>query len=149
MAFDLCRIVPERVVSLPTYWGVLVQWGGTYPSYLGITTESAPPCPVPHVSWITLLLTGRVLPASEKAMVRHGATPQQLRKFLVAFRKAVLRMSSTTHPPQLRNRGDWVRTGHMLVVLASASGATITPLALHFRHVRLCARKAHSATGVR
>ena len=73
MASNLRRIVPEWAVSLPTYWGVLVQWGGTY---LGITTESAPACPVRHVSWIPLSLTGRVLPASEKAMVRHGATPQ-------------------------------------------------------------------------
>ena len=71
MAFDLRRIVPEWAVSLPTYLGVLVQWGGTY---LGITTESAPTCPIPHY-----------------------------------------RMSSTTHPPQLRNEGDWVRPGHTLV----------------------------------
>ena len=72
MASDLRRIVPAWSVSLPTYWVVLVQWGGTY---LGITTESALVCPVPHVSWMTLSLTGRMLPASEKAMIRHGATP--------------------------------------------------------------------------
>ena len=82
MSSDLRRIVPEWVVSLPTYWGVLLQWGGTY---LGITTESAPTCPVLHVSWITLSLTSRVLPALEKAMERHGATPQQARKVPVAF----------------------------------------------------------------
>ena len=109
MAFDLRRIIPEWLVSLSTCWGVLVQWGGMY---LGITTENAAVCPVPHVSWITLSLTGRVLPASEKAMVQHGATPQQVRRFLVAFWRAVLRMSSTPHPPQLRNEGDWARPGH-------------------------------------
>ena len=95
MASDLRRIVPAWSVSLPTCWGVLVQWGGTY---VGITTESAPACPVPHVSWMPLSLTGRVLPASEKAMIRHGATPQQVRKFLVAFWKALLRMSCAAHP---------------------------------------------------
>ena len=78
MAFDLRRIIPEWSVSLPTCWGVLVQWGGMY---LGVTAENAVVCPVPHVSWITLSLTGRVLPASEKAMVQHGATPQQVRRY--------------------------------------------------------------------
>ena len=82
MASDLRRIVPERVVSLPTYWRVLVQWAGIY---LGITTEFAPACLVPHVSWINILLSGRVFPASEKAMVRHGATPPQVKKFLATF----------------------------------------------------------------
>ena len=38
MASDLCRIVPAWSVSLPTCWGVLAQWGGTY---LGNTTEPA------------------------------------------------------------------------------------------------------------
>ena len=33
------RIVPEWCVSLPTYRGVLIQWGG---AYLGITVESRP-----------------------------------------------------------------------------------------------------------
>ena len=82
MAYNLRRIVPEWSVSLPTYWVVLIQWGGTY---LGIMVESASSCPVPHVSWVTLSLSGRMLPASEKALVRHGATPQQVRKFMVAF----------------------------------------------------------------
>ena len=113
MAFDLRPIIPVWSVSLPTCWGVLVQWGG---AYLGITTESAPVCPIPHVSWMTLSLTGRILPASEKAMIRHGATPQQVRKFLIAFWKTVLRMSCTAHPPQLRNEGDWARPCHTLVV---------------------------------
>ena len=109
MASDLRRIIPEWSVSLPTCWGVLVQWGGMY---LGGTSENAAVCPVPHVSWITLSHTGRVLPASEKAMVQHGATPQQVRRFLLAFWRAVLRMSSTTHPPQLCNEGDGARPGH-------------------------------------
>ena len=96
MTYNLRRIVPEWSVSLPTYWGVLIQWGGTY---LGITVESASSCPVPHVSWVNLSLFGHMLPASEKAMVRHGATPRQVRKFMVAFWKAVLRMSRAAHPP--------------------------------------------------
>ena len=112
MAPDLRRIVLAWSVSLPTCWGVLVRWGG---AYLGITTQSAPVCPVPHVSWMTLSLTGRVLPASEKAMIRHGATPQQARKFFVAFWKAVLRISCAAHPPQLRNEGNWARLGYTLV----------------------------------
>ena len=112
MAPDLRRIVLAWSVSLPTCWGVLVQWGG---AYLGITTQSAPVCPVPHVSWMTLSLIGRVPPASEKAMIRHGATPQQARKFFVAFWKAVLRMSCAAHPPQLRNEGNWARLGYTLV----------------------------------
>ena len=73
MPYDLRRIVPQWSVSLPTYSGVLIQWGGTY---LGIMVVSAPSCPVPHLSWVTLSLFGRMLPASEKALVRHGATPQ-------------------------------------------------------------------------
>ena len=109
MASDLRRIIPEWSVSLPTYWGVLVHWGGMY---LGVTTENAAVCPVPHVSWITLSLTRRVLPASEKAVVQHGATPQQVRRFLLAFWRVVLRMSSNAHPPQLRNEGDGARPGH-------------------------------------
>ena len=48
-------------------------------------------------------------------MICHGATPQQVRKFLVAFWKAVLRMSCTAHSPQLRNEGDWTRPGHTLL----------------------------------
>ena len=96
MACDLRRIVPEWSVSLPTYWGVLIQWGGTY---LNIMVESASSRLVPHVSWVTLSLFGRMLPASEKALVRHGATPQQVRKLLVAFWKAILRMSCAAHPP--------------------------------------------------
>ena len=48
-------------------------------------------------------------------MIRHGATPQQVRKFFVAFWKAVLRMSNTAHPPQLRNEVDWARPGHTRV----------------------------------
>ena len=78
MASHLRRIIPEWSVSRPTCWGVLVQWGGTY---LGITTESAPVCPLPRVAWMTLSLTGRILPASEKAMIRHGAKPQQVESF--------------------------------------------------------------------
>ena len=103
MASDLRRIIPEWSVSLPlarVYW---FSGGGVY---LGITTESAPVCPLPHLAWMTLSLTGRILPTSEKVMIRHGATPQQVRKFLVAFWKAMLRMSSTAHPRQLRNEGD-------------------------------------------
>ena len=96
MGSDLRRIIPEWSVPLPTCWGVPVQWGGMY---LSVTTETAPVCPLSHLSWITLSLTGRVLPASEKAIVRHGATPQQVRKFMVAFWRAVLSMSSTAHPP--------------------------------------------------
>ena len=76
--------------------GVLIQWGGTY---LSIMVESTSSCPVPYVSWVTLSLSGRMLPASEKASVRHGATPQQVRKFMVAFWKAVLRMSRAARPP--------------------------------------------------
>ena len=95
-AYDLRRMVPEWSVSLPTYWGVWIQWGGTY---LGIMVESASSSPVPHVSWVTLSLFGRMLPASEKALVHHGATPQQVRKFMVTFWKNVLRMSRATHPP--------------------------------------------------
>ena len=109
MASHLRHRIPEWSVSLPTCWGVLVQWGGMY---LGITTENATLCPTPHVSWITVSITGRMLPASEKAMVQHGATPQQVRRFLVAFWRTVLRMSSTTHPPRLRNEGDWAQPGH-------------------------------------
>ena len=109
MASHLRRIIPEWSVSLPICWGVLVQWAGVY---LGLSTENAAVCPVPHVSWITLSLTGHVLPASEKAMVRHGATPQQVTRFLVAFWRAVLRMSSTVYPPQLRNEGDWAQPSH-------------------------------------
>ena len=102
-------MIPDWSISLSTCWGVLVQWGGMY---LGITTKNAAVCPVPHVSWITLSVTGRVLAASEKAMVRHGATPQQVRRFLVVFWRALLRMSSTAQPPQLRDEGDWARLCH-------------------------------------
>ena len=42
---------------------------------------------------MTLSLTGRILPASEKAMIRHGAPPD----------------------PQLRNEDDWAWPGHTLV----------------------------------
>ena len=49
-------------------------------------------------------------------MVRHGATPQQVRQFL-AFWKAVLRMSSTTHSPQLKNEVEWFQAGHTLVAV--------------------------------
>ena len=86
MASDLRRTIVEWSVSLPTCWGVLVQWGGIY---LGVTIENTPICPVPHVSWITLSLTGCVLLASENTMVRHGATPQQVRRFLVAVEEHV------------------------------------------------------------
>ena len=96
LSYDLRRIVPEWSVSLPTYWGVLVQWGG---AYLGFTVGSASFCPVQHVSWVTLSLPGRMLLASEKAMVRHAATPKQIRAFVVAFWKAVLRMSRAAPPP--------------------------------------------------
>ena len=129
MASDLRRIVPVWSVSLPTCWGVLVQWGGTY---LGIATESAPVCPVPHVSWMTLSLTSRVLPASEKAMIRHGATPRQVRKFLLAFWKAVLRMSCAAHPPQLRNAGDWARLGYTLTAFDYLYPARDFPAAGHW-----------------
>ena len=96
MAYDLQRIVPQWSVSLPTYWGGLTQWGGTY---LGIPVKPASSCPVPLVSWVALSLSGRMLPASEKAMIRHGATPRQVCKFVVAFWKAVLRKSRAAHPP--------------------------------------------------
>ena len=68
------------------------------------------------MSWVTLSLSGQMLAASEKAMVRHGATPKQVRAFMVAFWKAVLRMSRAVHPLQLRDTGDWVQPGHMSVV---------------------------------
>ena len=103
-----------------------MQWRGMY---LCITTESAPACSVPHVSWKTLSQTSRVVPASEKAVVCHGATPQHVRKFLVAFWKAILRMSSTTHPPQLRNEGNWVRPGHRLVAFDHMYPAQCFPTA--------------------
>ena len=115
MAYDLRRIVLEWSVSLPTYSGVLIRCGGTY---LGIMVESASSCPVPHVSWVTLSLSGRMVPGSEKALVRHGATPQQVRKLMVAFWKAVLRMSRGAPPPTPpppRDTGDWVQPGHTSV----------------------------------
>ena len=98
-------------VSFPTYWGVPVQWGG---GYLGFTVGSASSCPVQNVSWTALSLSGRMLLASENAMVRHGASPNQVRAFMVAFWKAVLRMSRATHHPQLRDAGDWIQPGHTL-----------------------------------
>ena len=40
-------IVPEWGVSLPTYWGVLIQWGA---AYLGFTIGAVSTCPVWGVS---------------------------------------------------------------------------------------------------
>ena len=68
-------------------------------------------------------------------MIRHGATPQQVRKFLVAFWKAVLRMSCAAHPPQLRNEGDWARPGYTLVAFDYLYPARDFPAAGHW-HLR-------------
>ena len=104
LSYDLRRIVPEWSVSLPTYSGVLVQWGGGggvpwFHSGVRLFLSGT------NVSWITLSLSGRMLPSSEKAMVRHGATPKQVRAFMVAFWKAVLRMSRAPPPPSCVTRG--------------------------------------------
>ena len=44
---ELRHIVLEWQVSLPTCWGVLIQWGG---AYLGLTIGIMSHCPVPSVS---------------------------------------------------------------------------------------------------
>ena len=123
MAYDLRRIVPEWSVSLPTYWGVLIQWGG---GHIWVSWWS-PPLPARYrMSWVSLSLSGRMLPASEKALVRHGATPQQ---FMVALWKAVLCMSRAAHPPQLRDTGDWVQPGHTSVAYDTLYPARNFPVA--------------------
>ena len=87
MSYDLCRIVPEWSVSLPTYWGVLIQWGG---AYLGFTVRPASSCPMPHVSYVTLSLSGRMQwcvmgqPPSKSALsmccAAHPPPPQLLQE---------------------------------------------------------------------
>ena len=96
LASDLRRIVPEWGLSLPTLGGVLLQWGG---AYLGLTVGAISTCPVREVTWVTSSLSGRTLPALEKALVGHGATPKQVRTVLVTLWKTILRMSRTAHPP--------------------------------------------------
>ena len=96
-------------VSLLTYWGVLMQWGG---AYLGFTVGSTSLCPVQHVSWITLSLSSRLLPASEKAMVRP------LNKSVLSwslFGKLFCACPVLPTPPQLHDAGDWVQPGHKSV----------------------------------
>ena len=91
-------------MSLPTYWGVLIQWGG---AYLGLTIGAVSSFgPVLFVSWVTVSLCGRVPPPSKEALVCHGATSKHVRAILVAFWKAVLHMSRASHPPQLHDNGD-------------------------------------------
>ena len=60
LASDLRRIVPEWGVSLPTFWGVLVQWWG---AYFGLTVGAVSTCGVQKVSWVTLSLWSRMSPA--------------------------------------------------------------------------------------
>ena len=105
LAGELHHIVPEWGVPLPTYRGFLIQWGG---AHLSRTVGAVPSCPVPSVSLVTMLLCGRVLPASQQAMIRHGATLKQVCAVLVTFWKAVLHMSCTPHPPQLHDKGNWL-----------------------------------------
>ena len=63
-------MVVEWSVLLPTYWGILVQWGG---KYFGPTVGGVSECPIHDVPCVTLPLYGCVPPALVHAMVRHGA----------------------------------------------------------------------------
>ena len=60
LASDLPRIVPDWGVSMPTFWGVLVEWAV---AYLGLTIGAISTCLVREVSLVTLSLSRRLLPA--------------------------------------------------------------------------------------
>ena len=96
LASDLRRFVLEWGVSLPNYWGVLIQWGG---AYLGLTVGAVSACSLQALSWVTLSLCGRMLSASK-------TTLKNVHTALVTFSKAVLCMSRAAHPPQLHHLGD-------------------------------------------
>ena len=100
------NIILDWGVSLPTCGGVFIPWGG---AYLGFTVDSASLCPVQHVSWITLLFSGRMLPTSEKAMVRLGATCKQVLSWSLFGKLFCACPVLPPPPPQLRDAGDWVQ----------------------------------------
>ena len=103
---EIQRIVPEWETAVPTYWGVLVQWGG---KYLGFTTELIENMPISGLEWVLLPLNGCFLSNTVGVLLRHGATKHQVQSLLVSFWKSVLRLTNAVHPPQFRDTGSWVR----------------------------------------
>ena len=125
MASDLRRIVPAWSVSLPTCWGVL-DISGHYHRVRPNLSGTARVLGDPVTHWPRTPGVGE----SDDTPRGHASANE---KVLVAFWKAVLRMSCAAHPPQLRNEGDWVRPGYTLVAFDYLYPARDFPAAGHWR----------------